>query len=109
MPRFSLWCAPVPFLVFFFCFLLRPTRAQENPYIVTYDQFLEEPRNLEIEYFSTYGTQRGGNDFHAFWLELRTVRPRGGQQNSIWTRRPRFTTARYLVVFAGRIAFVLNE
>ena len=45
-------------------------RAQENPYIVTYDQFLEEPGNLEIEYFSTYGTQRGGNDFHAYWLEF---------------------------------------
>ena len=44
--------------------------AQENPYIVTYDQFLEEPRNLEIEYFSTYGTQRNGNDFHAYWLEF---------------------------------------
>lgn len=45
-------------------------RAQESPYIVTYDHYLEEPRNLEIEYFSTFGTQRGGNDFHAFWLEL---------------------------------------
>jgi hypothetical protein len=31
----------------------RLAHAQENPYIVTYDQFLEEPRNLEIEYFST--------------------------------------------------------
>jgi hypothetical protein len=48
----------------------RLANAQENPYIVTYDQFLEEPRNLEIEYFSTYGTQRGGNDFHAYWLEF---------------------------------------
>src|SRR3984957_14365918 len=45
-------------------------RAQESPYIVTYDHYLEEPRNLEIEYFSTFGTQRAGNDFHAFWLEL---------------------------------------
>ena len=48
----------------------RHAHAQENPCIVTYDQFLEEPRNLEIEYFSTYGTQRGGNDFHAYWLEF---------------------------------------
>jgi hypothetical protein len=39
----------------------RLAHAQEHPYIVTYDQFLEEPRNLEIEYFSTYSTQRGGN------------------------------------------------
>ena len=44
--------------------------AQESPYIVTYDHYLEEPGNLEIEYFSTLGTQRGGNDFHAGWLEL---------------------------------------
>lgn len=44
--------------------------AQESPYIVTYDHYLEEPGSLEVEYFSTLGTQRGGNEFHAFWLEL---------------------------------------
>lgn len=44
--------------------------AQESPYIVTYDHYLEEPGNLEVEYFSTFGTQRAGNDFHAFWSEL---------------------------------------
>jgi hypothetical protein len=43
---------------------------QESPYIVTYDHYLEEPGNLEIEYFSTFGTQRAGNDFHAYWVEL---------------------------------------
>ena len=49
-----------------------PTRllAQENPYFVAYDHYLEEPGNLEIEYFSTFGMQRGGKDFHAFWSEL---------------------------------------
>src|SRR6266849_4716035 len=47
-----------------------PTHAQERPYFVAYDHYLEEPGNLEIEYFSTFGTQRGGNDFHAFWTEL---------------------------------------
>ncbi len=46
------------------------SRAQESPYIVTYDHYLEEPGSLEVEYFSTFGTQRGGNDFHAFWTEL---------------------------------------
>lgn len=46
------------------------TRGQESPYIVAYDHYMEEPGNLEIEYFSTYGTQRGGNDFHAFWAEF---------------------------------------
>jgi hypothetical protein len=45
-------------------------RAQENPYIVAYDHNLEEPGNLEVEYFSTFGTQRGGPNFHAFWSEF---------------------------------------
>lgn len=46
------------------------TRAQENPYFVAYDHYLEEPGNLEIEYFSTFGTERGGNDFHSYWTEF---------------------------------------
>ena len=46
------------------------SRAQENPYFVAYDHYLEEPGNLEVEYFSTYGTQRGGNDFHSYWIEF---------------------------------------
>jgi len=44
--------------------------AQESPYIVTYDHYMEEPGNLDVEYFSNVGTQRGGNDFHAFWTEF---------------------------------------
>ena len=44
--------------------------AQESPYIVTYDHYLEEPGNLEVEYFSTLGTQRGGDHFHAYWVEF---------------------------------------
>jgi hypothetical protein len=44
--------------------------SQESPYIVAYDHYMEEPGNLEIEYFSTFGTQRGGNDYHAFWAEF---------------------------------------
>jgi hypothetical protein len=44
--------------------------AQESPYIVTYDHYLEEPGSLEVEYFSTFGSQRESNDFHAFWAEL---------------------------------------
>jgi hypothetical protein len=50
--------------------LAMPALAQESPYIVTYDHYLEEPRSLEVEYFSTFGTQRAGNDFHAFWTEF---------------------------------------
>jgi len=46
------------------------SRAQENPYIVAYDHNLEEPGSLEVEYFSTFGTQRLGPDFHAYWAEL---------------------------------------
>lgn len=51
-------------------FLTPAVRAQENPYFVVYDHYLEEPGNLEIEYFSTFGTQRGGNDFHSYWSEF---------------------------------------
>jgi hypothetical protein len=47
-----------------------PSPAQESPYIVTYDHYLEEPGNLDVEYFSTFATQRSGNDFHALWMEF---------------------------------------
>ena len=50
--------------------LASPSLAQESPYIVTYDHYLEEPGNLEVEYFFSFGTQRAGNDFHAFWGEF---------------------------------------
>ena len=50
-------------------FLSSQVFAQESPYIVTYDHHLEEPGNLEVEYLSTFGTQRAGNDFHAYWIE----------------------------------------
>jgi hypothetical protein len=58
-----------------YCLLLvalyiHSARAQESPYIVTYDHYLEEPGNLEVEYFSNFGMQRGGNDFHAYWIEF---------------------------------------
>ena len=58
--------------VLFLASLFSPLIAsgQENPYFVAYDHYLEEPGNLEIEYFSTFGTQRGGNDFHAYWAEF---------------------------------------
>jgi hypothetical protein len=60
------------FLAIFAVVLFTPPAvlAQENPYFVAYDHYLEEPGNLEIEYFSTYGTQRGGHDFHSFWMEF---------------------------------------
>jgi hypothetical protein len=52
------------------CLDCRPLPAQESPYFVTYDHYLEEPGNLEIEYFSTFGTERAGNDFHSYWTEF---------------------------------------
>ncbi len=54
----------------FALFLLHPAAAQERPYFVAYDHYLEEPGNLEIEYFSAFGTQRAGNDFHSYWAEF---------------------------------------
>ena len=47
-----------------------PARGQESPYVVAYDHYLEEPGNLEIEYFSTCGAPEAGNHFHAFWMEF---------------------------------------
>ena len=44
--------------------------AQESPYFLTYDHYLEEKGNLELEYVSTFGTQRAGHAFHAFWAEF---------------------------------------
>jgi hypothetical protein len=61
-------------VVFFLLLSLFPLSphafAQESPYIVTYDHYVEEPGSLEIEYFSTFGTQRSGNDFNAYWVEF---------------------------------------
>jgi hypothetical protein len=57
-------------LLLFVLLAATAARAQESPYIVTYDHYLEEPGSLEVEYFSNFGTQRGGNDFHAFWAEF---------------------------------------
>jgi hypothetical protein len=44
--------------------------AQETPYFITYSHHLEEPGNLEIEAYAIYGTQKGGRDFVAPWLEI---------------------------------------
>jgi hypothetical protein len=57
------------FLALSLC-IISPALGQESPYIVAYDHYLEEPGNLEIEYFSTFGAQRGGSNFHAFWTEF---------------------------------------
>ncbi len=48
----------------------RAARAQETPYLITYDDQMEEPGNLELELKPVYGTQRGGGSFLAAPLEL---------------------------------------
>lgn len=63
-------CFPGILFLVSLAFVTPAVRGQESPYVVTYNHYLEEPGNLEIEYFSTFGTQRAGNDFHAFWAEL---------------------------------------
>jgi hypothetical protein len=57
-------------ILLLFSVFVRVASAQESPYIVTYDHYLEEPGNLEVEYLSTFGTQRGGNEFYAYWVEF---------------------------------------
>lgn len=70
MPTREVRCLSAIFFLVSLAFATPAVRGQESPYIVTYDHYLEEPGNLEVEYFSTFGTQKGGNDFHAFWTEF---------------------------------------
>ena len=45
--------------------------AQESPYFVTYDHHLEEPGNLELEFFTTSGIPRSGQvAYVAPYMEL---------------------------------------
>jgi len=44
--------------------------AQESPYFVAYDHYLEEPGALELAFNPTYVTQREGNDFLAGLFEI---------------------------------------
>ncbi len=44
--------------------------AQERPYFIVYDHYLEEPGSLEVAINSTYGTQRAGNNFLSYWTEM---------------------------------------
>ena len=48
-----------------------PASAQERPYFVTYDHYLEEPGNLEIAVSTTTGVPKSGDaGYTAPWLEL---------------------------------------
>jgi hypothetical protein len=46
------------------------SRAQELPYFVTYSQHMEEPGNLEIEFFSAIGSPPGANNFWGSNIEF---------------------------------------
>ena len=79
------------------------------PYIVTYDHYMEEPGSLEVEYFSTFGTQRGGNDFHAFWSEFEYG------VTAFWTTefyidaQTTFNDSTLFTGFRGRTAFACSR
>jgi len=64
------WSRALPSVLLAVAALHSAAAAQESPYFVTYDHYLEEPGSLEIEYFSTFGTQRASGDFHSFWAEF---------------------------------------
>src|SRR5262249_32880141 len=45
--------------------------AQERPYFVTYDQYLEEAGHFEVGLSNTSGIPKNGNSpYHAPWVEL---------------------------------------
>lgn len=46
------------------------TEAQESPYFVAYDHYLEEPGALEVALNTVNATQRAGNDFLAAYAEI---------------------------------------
>ena len=47
-----------------------PVEAQESPYFVAYDHYLEEPGSMEIAFNPLFATQRDGNDFLAGLFEI---------------------------------------
>lgn len=62
--------APWPLLALLLAGLTAPLHAQERPYFVTYNHYLEEPGSLEISFNPLFGTQRAGNDFLGGWTEF---------------------------------------
>src|SRR5713101_5466690 len=54
---------PAVMLGLFAVFLAAGCKAQERPYFVTYPHEMEEPGNLEIEFFNAVGKPPDGNRF----------------------------------------------
>src|SRR3984893_10997563 len=54
----------IAFVVCLLCSLFtRVSTAQERPYFVTYSHEMEEPGNLDIEFFNAVGKPPSGNRF----------------------------------------------
>ena len=51
-------------------FVASTADAQERPYFVTYDHYLEEPGALELAFNPLFGSVSGGNDFVAGSIEV---------------------------------------
>src|SRR5262249_32224304 len=61
----------VPLFLALLCLISRSAIAQERPYFVTYDHYLEERGNLEIAVLSTSGLPKAEpSGYTAPWLEL---------------------------------------
>ena len=63
MKRLCLSCLAIVFVA-------STARAQERPYFVTYDHYLEEPGALELGFNPLFGSVDGGNDFVAGSIEV---------------------------------------
>ena len=61
---------PAVMLGLFVVFLAAGCKAQERPYFVTYSHEMEEPGNLEIEFFNAVGKPPDGNRFVGSTLEF---------------------------------------
>ena len=61
---------PAVLLGLFAVFLAASCTAQERPYFVTYSHEMEEPGNLEIEFFNAVGKPPGGNRFIGSTVEF---------------------------------------
>jgi len=53
-----------------FAWVSSTVAAQERPYFVTYDHYLEEPGALELAFNPLFGSVSGGNDFLAGSIEV---------------------------------------
>jgi len=74
-----------------------------HPYMVAYDHNLEEPGNLEVEYFSTFGTQRVDRTFTRYGASS-SMEPRpGGPRSFTFQARPRFGDSTVFTGYRWRI------